>query len=528
MKKTFDYISVAVLTVLAVGCAKLDTAPTGDVITSEQKQEVVSLDGSKASAGVNAIFSQMKTYMPNYDLIGSLHNDFGYAALMMFMDQTGFDMVAKDDGYNWAGNSLDFTDRLYTSNESIIYWNTLYQQIYSANNVIGGINLESIDETAMYYLAQALGARAFNYWVLAQLYQFNYKGHETSPCVPIVTQDNMGQVGTDGVARNTVQEVYSLILSDLDLAISCLSHSGVTPADKRYISLATAYGLRARVNLTMQNWDGALKDAQNAIANFSGRPYQMDELTKPGFWNSADAAVMWAIVVAETDDVVQSGIVNWPSHIGSLNYGYTNYSKGKAINKMLFNSISDTDVRRGWFIDADGYSANLNAEQTQWMVDYAYPAYTNVKFGPYNDVVGQSTSANDINLMRIEEMYLIKAEAQANLNQTDAAANTLQNLIGTYRDPGYAASSYSDIKEEIYRQRRIEFWGEGLSWFDIMRLGKDVDRRGAGFEPSMVFNIPAGSNILLYRIPQSEIEANAKISETDNNPVAPVPDPVSE
>ena len=61
-----------------------------------------------------------------------------------------------------------------------------------------------------------------------------------------------------------------------------------------------------------------------------------------------------------------------------------------------------------------------------------------------------------------------------------------------------------------------------------MRLGKDVDRRGAGYEEYYVYNIPAGSDILLWRIPASVINSNPLISEEDNNPEADAPEPVED
>ena len=62
-----------------------------------------------------------------------------------------------------------------------------------------------------------------------------------------------------------------------------------------------------------------------------------------------------------------------------------------------------------------------------------------------------------------------------------------------------------------------------------MRLNKGVDRRGGGFpNATMVFNIPAGSDILLWRIPEAEIQANPALEEGDNNPSAPTPEPVAD
>lgn len=523
------YMAIAAASAALVACADLDTAPAGGIITEEQKSEVVADDPTRAEAAVNGVFAQMSQYGPNYEALGQLrHNDFGYAAIMLLMDGNGHDAVSSNNGYNWFSSPLTYSDRVYTSNEAIIIWNTLYQQIFSANTVAASIDSETEDSLSQFYLAQGLGARAFNYWVLAQLYQFTYVGHESAPCVPLITDENASTVGIEGAPRATVAEVYEQIMKDLDKTIALLESTSQRPADKRYISKAVAYGLRARVNLTMQKWADALADADAAIAAFSGRPYSIaecgDTSYMTAFWNAADAPIMWAEIVEVTDDVVQSGLLNWPSHLHSLCYGYNSYSGGFQINKKLYNTIPDTDVRKGWWLDAEGNSPHLdgNDAAVAYLAAGGFAPYTNVKFGPDQGVIGQSDNANDIPLMRIEEMYLIKAEAETMSGNTGAGKQTLETFVSTYRDPSYSctASSAADLQEEIFRQRRIELWGEGLVWFDFMRLNKDVDRRGAGYtDPGVVVHIPAGSNLLLYRIPQSEIEANLLISEGDNNPI---------
>ena len=170
----------------------------------------------------------------------------------------------------------------------------------------------------------------------------------------------------------------------------------------------------------------------------------------------------------------------------------------------------------------------MTTEQQATIDSYGYNPYTQVKFAPYNNVMENSTNANDIPLMRVEEMYLIKAEAEAMSGGGNA---TLVDFVSTYRDAGYsfASTNGTDIQNEVYRQRRIELWGEGLNWYDVMRLNKPVDRRGGGFpNATMVFNISAGDPLLLWRIPQKEIIANPALSEEDNNPTAPTPTPVAD
>lgn len=536
MKTKYIFASSLLLSLAFTGCQDLDTAPEGDVLTTDQKEEVYELNPERADAAINAIYSQFKEYMPNENALGaSRHNDIGYPTIMLCTDANGMDVVSDDNGYNWQGNSLIYNDHLdYTSYECQMVWNDLYNIIFSCNNAIASFDPETDDPLFQRYLGCAYATRAFCYFNLAQLYQFTYVGNQDKPCVPLITNENSADAAANGAPRATVQAVYDQIEADLETGINFLKaaeDAGENRPDRRYIDQSVAYGIRARVALTKQEWTAAIEAAQTAISLSDARPATIQEVSYPTFWNmDNEPDWMWGIKVEESDNVVSSGIVNWPSHMGSLNYGYANFSGGKQINKALYNTIPDTDVRKGWWTNEEGTSPNLTAAQQEWMDTY-YGGYTQVKFAPYNNVIGQSASANHIPLMRIEEMYLILAEAQAMGGDTGTGKATLETLIQSYRDPEYTctAASATDIQEEIYRQRRIELWGEGLIWYDIMRLNKDVDRRGAGFpQPSSVYHIPAGSDILLWRIPQNEINSNQALTEDDNNKAGTTPQPVQD
>src|SRR5690625_7410355 len=97
----------------------------------------------------------------------------------------------------------------------------MYAIINMANNVIDPIPADTDDPTGQFYLAQGLAGRAFSYWVLVQLYQFNYVGNESKPAVPIITNENSNEAALEGAPRATVQEVYDLILSDQIGRASC-------------------------------------------------------------------------------------------------------------------------------------------------------------------------------------------------------------------------------------------------------------------------------------------------------------------
>lgn len=536
--KLINKLSVlALASVALVGCADLDTEPLGSTVTDDQKAGVVDENPEMVKASVVGITTQFSVYMKTYEN----HNDFGYPAVMLFTDTRGIDMVSEDIGYNWFSGGLDFTDRAFNSSYTRMIWSTLYNQIFAANAVaktmgITPENLAEKSDVSKFYGAQALAIRAFDYFNLAQLYQFTYIGNEDQPCVPLITDANADEVAANGSKRNSVKEIYEQILSDLNLADQCLQSNFVKREDKRYVNRAAVLGLRARVELVMNNWEAARNDAEEALKECAAEGITIADIADvnhPTFKDSNEKNWIWAIVIAETDRVVTSGIVNWPSHMGSLNYGYASVGAWRMISQSLYNSMSNSDVRKGWFLDGDCQSANLSAEQQAYVISAGCNPYTQVKFAPYKDEIYTSTNANDIPLMRIEELYLIKAEAEAMAGNPAQGVATLKEYM-SHRDPEYSfeakESGYTaaGVQGEVWYQRRIELWGEGLAWFDIMRLKKGVDRRGAGFEPSLVFNIPADDANLIFQIPKAEIEGNPALTDADNNPSATTPAPVPE
>ena len=510
-----------------VGCNDLDTEPKGSTITSTQKEEVIAKDPAKIKASATAISAVANTW----DLLGSeRHDDYGYGSLMMLMEHRGQDMVGFDTGYNWYGYELALDDHDYSWVFTRMFWSQMYKQIYACNQLCMVIDPETTDNELMFYLAQGYSMRAFAYFNLAQMYQFTYVGNEDKPCVPILLDSNAETAASEGCARSTVQEVYTQIMTDINNAIALLEKTTAKRPDKRYVDAGVAYGIRARINMVMNKWTDAASDAEKALSLSGAAPYSMADIAKPHITDINDNAWLWGVLVEETDDVVDTGICNWPSHMGSLNYGYASVGAWRMVNKKLYKSIPATDVRKGWWLDADGVSTSLNAEQQAYITKMGAPAYTQVKFAPYNNELGTSVNACDIPLMRAEEMILIKAEAQAMAGNATEGAATLEDFVTTYRDPSYKilSTSAQGVQEAVWEQRRIELWGEGHSYFDLQRLNKTIDRRGGGYEAHLVYVIEPNDPVRIYLIPQSEIQANALISDADNNKTAGIPTPVTD
>jgi hypothetical protein len=516
MKKINKYLAVALASLSVASCADLDTQYYGSYVTDDQKNSAQEASPEVADvATINSYFTMFNRYMSVY----SYHCDFGFPAILLGLESQGTDLIGGDTGYNWFLNWEGYYSCTASGMPTNMAWYTLYNQLYAANNIISTYK-GSTDEGDEFLLAQGYAGRAFDYWVLAQLYAFNYVGHESDLCVPIVTDENTDDIIANGVGLSTVQEVYDLIDSDINKAVALLESSSVAPASvmdskpKRLISLATAYGLRARIELTKHEYAKAAADAQLAIDNFSGKPYTMSEVSVPTFTSLEDESWMWGIAISENDNVVTSGIVNWPSMVCSFAYGYVTVGAWRWCNKDLYSNIPKSDVRKDWFLNTKLESSHLTSEQTAYLQQYSsIEAYTNVKFNSYQGVLNQSTNASDYPLMRIEEMYYILAEGQAMSGNVTGALTTLNDFVSYYRDPSYKCeiTDPESLQEEIWMQRRIEFWGEGLSWFDIMRLNKGVDRIGGGFPSGLGYSLSAGDSRFIYCIPSSEISSNKKL-----------------
>lgn len=542
MKAIYKLIAIAFGVLTVAACSDdLNTVPEGDTMTEEQKTEIYNQSPEKLEADVLALYSSMIELLAIEDWYGGQpHFDFGYAAVMMIMDSWGQDMPSENSGYNWFNNAQKMTDRTQTSTFGYYIWNNLYKQMGLANQVIATVSADSEDTTLLNFRGQALAIRAFDYLNLVQLYQYTYVGHENELAVPIILETTTGDEATDN-PRATVAEVYERILADLDEAIADLPETGVSGQVNRKV----AYGLRARANLLMQNYDEAYADAVEAAKGYT--PYSIAEVSKPSF-NAFNHAWLWGNVISESNDVVQSGILNFPAHMCSFTgNGYSPGYAGRYINSALYAEIPDTDVRKGWWATAEWDEKNEYWEfahidhpcpnvDWDWSITYKGMAlniaewlewqapYLNVKFGAYQDIYNNATNACDIPLMRVEEMLLIQAEAKG-LSQNGSLAEgkaLLESFVQAYRDPSYTctASSKEEFIDAVWFQRRVEFWGEGQSWFDIMRLKKPVHRLGTNFAEEVSWNLPAEAPVFLAIIPEDETNVNPACV---NNPIPSTP-----
>lgn len=526
---------------LTTSCSDLDTNPSGSTMSDGQLNEVLAQDQSKLKSEVSGMYANMIECEAITQWYGSArHYDFGYASTMMMMDASGQDEPSQVSGYNWYNKPLRFVDRTANSETTYFIWNQCYKNIKAANDVLKSVDLENLSDVAKSYVGQAYAMRAFEYFTLIQLYQFSYKGHEDAAGVPIVTEKTAEAEANN--PRAAVKDVYKQIMGDLNTAIDYLTDSR---SAKSEINRQVAYGLRARVNLVMQNWSDAAADAQKAAEGYT--PLSKDAAAAPGFNDVSASNWIWGNIVDESNDIVQSGILNFPSMMCSFTgNGYSPTYACRMINSKLWKEIPSTDVRKGWWIDENLNSPIVNPKyvvhqeyededgnvvkylavynQTGDEVADITEPYTNVKFGAYKNQYGNELNACDIPLMRVEEMILIQAEATAMGGNVEEGKRILENFVRTYRDPSYTcnATTAEGVQDAVWFQRRVELWGEGFSFTDLLRLKKPLDRTGANYEVSVRFKLPAESPIFLYLIPEDEENHNEALVG-NNNPVVAVP-----
>lgn len=511
----------------------LDTEPAGATFTEDQKLEVAELMPERLAADIAGLYSIMGQQWPVFPS-SERADDFGYPSACISSDLNAADMTAFDNNYNWFSVASSFEDRNYTYANPFIRWSIFYQQIKYANDLLASIPEDTENEELLYYKGQALAIRAFDYFNLAQLFQFTYKGNEDKPCVPVVTA---GMTDTEN-PRQTVAQIYTLVMEDLDAAIPLLD--GYTRTSKGFVDQSVAYGIRARVNLVMNNWAAAQADAEAAMA---GTTATIANITGPAFVSVDEPNWMWGIIINPVN--ISDTYENWPSKLSSLtsNSYTTAVDCYKMCNVLLFDKIPDTDVRKGWWVDADTTSALLtgltwgdltgNEIATGSITDVKtpFPPYTNVKFAADNYTPGDGTNASDWCIMRIEEMKLIQVEAMAKGGDIPGAKLELEDFIKTYRDPAYTCTATTDIEmeSEVWLQRRIELWGEGFGFKDVMRLKRNIVNyipgQATNVPSTWQFNLSADNEWLPLRIPQKEINSNTGISEEDNNTGGSIPEP---
>lgn len=547
MKTIKAFLAVGVASVALSACNDLSTEPFGSVVTQDQKKEIVEANPDMAAASVNALPQMTSVFLGLFYPSATVHTDFGWPSCMIVLDSRGTDMPSALIGYNWYTAALEMSDFGGRYYDNYLLWRTNYNLINSSNSVAALIDPEIEAGQMQYFRAQALGFRAWAYTNLAQAYQFTYARNPEAPTVPLILDTNLEQAAAEGCARASGTDLYAQVIADLTEAIALLDkaekqginrkNQGVGNTIKTFLNQAVCYGLRARANLLIQNYPAAESDADTAIklAQQEGlTPSSISEASVPSFYDINEHNWLWGYYQDPQADGVN--LIGWGGQMNS--WHASNYPAAgcyRMINKKLYESISSNDARKSWWLNGSAAPGNTLPSQYReflsavtGMGGQKHPPYTNTKFGAYqNTPTNGAPYAEDVPYMRVEELYLMRAEAKG-MQNVQNGVNDLRQFVTTYRQSNYtcSASSTDEFIDAIWFQRRIELWGEGFSYYDMMRFQKPLDRRGGGFDPTIVFNLAPSNPVLIYEIVQTESINNPLIGNTSNG--ASVPEPVAD
>ena len=525
MKRIYNIGLVLVLSALTLSSCIKETFPLGGGVTSEQLAESASaLDA--AMIGIPAQLSQ------GYLVYGGqvTEVDMGYPGLMInFSSQLGDAWVqGPEAGYDWF--------RFYNTQEGglnstqvrvYVPWRSMYMFIKSSNDIIAATStVENPSPVQAGYEGMARAYRAWAYWHLWNMYvpipniYTDIPANIQNLTVPIVTNETKEVDGKNN-PRATVDEIFALIIDDLDKAEAALSE--YTPSTELYPDLAVVYGLKARAYLTKGEMPKAAEYARKAIDASGATVLTSEQWHDPstGFNSSTSQnSWMWHLAYSAESMGNLCNFVGWFG--GESDWGYNSLCNF-GINRWIYDRLSNTDFRKYSFLDPDKYDFYdyKTSRSKEWVE--SLPAYTSLKFrcgqGDWqNYAVGGAT---ELPIMRVEEMYLIEAEA---LGVTDLAAGkaALEAFVQT-RDANYAIPpTVTDVKsfqEEVIFHKRVEFWGEGTAFFDVKRLELGAQQAYEGTNaPGNTFKINAegikpGWNFV---IPESEMQNNNALKDLNN------------
>lgn len=507
-KKLLHILGVCIASsALFAGCID-ETIPT-NTVTQDQ------LAGS--AKATEALLWAMPAFANKLEVLSGDDYDWGYGSLMHIRDVMTEEMALVSSSYNWYSTWESNTSQGEGLLRTQFIWNYYWKFIQTSNNMISAINPESASELQLGYLGAGHAFRALQYLDIAQMFEFlendktnavNDAGNSVLNLTVPIVNETLTEEQSRNNPRVSRQQMYEFILSDLNKAEEYLKN--FTRPSKVLPDISVVYGLKARLYMWVGDYANAKTYARNAINSGNYVPTTKEQWlnTSTGFNTLSTSSWMWGSQMQAEDDVVKSGILNWTSWMANeTSFGYAGAGAYAMIDARIYGLISNDDFRKLSWKAPEGHPLAGKTPFINAALGAKIPVYGSVKFRPAegntDDYKVGASSAYP--MMRIEEMYFIEAEAAAHLSASDGKT-LLENFMKTYRYASYTctATSTDAVIEEIFLQKRVELWGEGLSFFDYKRLNKPVTRgyTGTNHSDAVRFNTttrPAWMNICIVR-----------------------------
>lgn len=450
MKNTYIISVLAILSTLFTACdEKLNLVPAQSV------DQDVALN---SDANVKTVLVGAYDNLSEYSLYG------GNLLLLA-------EMAAANKEIRWQGtysqpreiyNKTIFTANTYVSD----LWADAYATINTANNVIeafGVVEEEDRDRVR----GEALFIRGAMFFELTRLYGQPYVAGntETNLAIPLVLTPTRGVDESSAVSRNTVQEAYEQVISDLTAAESLLPETNGFFATK-----SAAAAILSRVYLQMERFADA-RDAANRAITQSGKTLAS---------TYADA---FNNVQNSTEDIFA---IQVRAQDGS-NYMH------------IFYSIPEFGGRDG---DVVPLQAHLNLyEPGDDRLNLYYVGNDDNRVGKWKE------QYTNLPIIRLAEMYLTRAEG--NFREGTEVGNTPLNDLNIIRARVNLPAKTSITLEDILQERKLELAHEGQFLHDAKRTRRGI--LDSSSEVVYAFDDPR----LIFPIPQREMDANPNLIQNE-------------
>ncbi|WP_281228066.1 RagB/SusD family nutrient uptake outer membrane protein [Flavobacterium aquiphilum] len=427
-----------------------------DLPSSQLNADDVFEDKATATAALTEIYSNLRD---NGVLTG--YPSGVSCQLGLYCDELDF------YGIPASGNASFFNNGLLPSTSDVsLLWSRSYTQIYAANAVIEGVTHSTVlshsDRDKI--IGEALFIRA-----LVHFYLVNLFGD-----IPYITQTDYLQ--NKAVKRMSVQAVYQNIKDDLTEA-SLLMTADYPTTERVRPNKWAAKALLARVLLYLQQWDQASEEASAVIIQSS--LYRMPTDIIKVFLKDSPSTI-WQFMPSAAGANTREG---------SLFIFQTGPPPSFALTNGFVSSFDANDLRKlNWI-------RKVTTGTNSWYHAYKYKQSTST-----------GTSVEYSIVLRLAELYLIRAEARAMQGDfigSQQDINVIRNYAGLSNT---AASTQSALIDEIIKQRRLEFFCEfGHRFFDLKRMQK-LDETLQKTKPGW------NTSDKLLPIPESELSLNPNLA----------------
>jgi hypothetical protein len=452
MKKNLLYILMAASLVQMTSCAKenfVNPVPTNVI------SDLTAFDSKDRIEGqVRSIYASIK----NAGMYGGRYQIFNDIRGGDFMNDrtnvvTGFDV--------W-----NYTPSNSSTNSVQNHWSRAYYVINLANVFIDGLATKGTavvgTPLSNNYQAEARLLRAMSYYSLLQLYARPYwDGNGAKPGVPLRLKGNTGS-DDYALARATVADVYTQILTDLTFAETNLPLTNGTALNNTIRAHRnTAIAFKTRVYLSMRKYAEVITEANKIVS--APAPFTASTGVAHALQSDITAVFKTPYTTSESILSMPFAANETPGTQNQLGYYYgpAAFNGGNGEYSLLPTGIvastdwKATDKRRSMVAVFSGKS---------YLTKYSV-ASTFIDFAP---------------VIRYAEVLLNLAEARVRSNNTvDAQAVALLNAIRGRSDAStvFTAGDFTNanaLADAIVNERRIEFLGEGLRGTDLTRLGLDL------------------------------------------------------